>query len=375
MNMSIGVRTLRWLAPLALVVCAAGPGVENPLGPLAPVGHWKGDDPVVAAPPPAPPPPAQNPPPANPPAPPPAPPDPKPAGASDASGNGRTGSYANGATVAKDLPPLKFPNTGCFSFNGVSGMVTIPDAPGLRMTSDFTLSFWKRKTAPTADWVRLVGKGGGPRNYGVWEMPAAENRLLFQIYNQNGGSVLELYTPAGIPMNTWAHVLVCLSGNAASIWINGQQVANGQKNGDAGTSAEPLTLGHAGYHGFFAGQMDDVRLYNRALSTSEILYLAQGNGGPAAPSGLQAKGAGAGPVQLAWTPTATPSPAGTFTTYCVKRSKKSGGDYEALPSGLPATLYTDNTAEAGATYFYVVTAVNTGGESAPSNEITVAVPK
>jgi fibronectin type 3 domain-containing protein len=59
----------------------------------------------------------------------------------------------------------------------------------------------------------------------------------------------------------------------------------------------------------------------------------------------------------------------------VKRSKRAGGDYEALPSGLPATLYTDNTAEAGATYFYVVTAVNTGGESAPSNEITVAVPK
>src|SRR3954470_14360933 len=74
MNMSIGVRTLRWLAPLALVVCAAGSGVENPLGPLAPVGHWKGDDPVVAAPPPTPPPPAQNPPPANPPAPPPPPP-------------------------------------------------------------------------------------------------------------------------------------------------------------------------------------------------------------------------------------------------------------------------------------------------------------
>jgi len=253
-------------------------------------------------------------------------------------------------------------------------MISVPDAPGLRMSGDFTLSFWKRKTALNNDWVRIVGKGGGgPRNFGVWEFPGGENRLKFQVYNPQGGPSLDLDTPA-IPLNTWAHILVLVAGSSGQCWMNGQLVGNAQRTGDIATSADPLTIGHAGYHSFFAGQVDDVRLYNRALSTSEILYIAAGNGGPAEPKDLQAKNAAPRRVSLAWTPTATPAPAGTATTYLIKRSKTAGKDHVLLPSSLPCTVYTDNDAEPGSTYYYVVTAVNTGGESGASNEIKVEVP-
>ena len=152
-------------------------------------------------------------------------------------------------------------------------------------------------------------------------------------------------------------------------------VASGQKTGEAAISGDPLTLGHAGYHGFFAGQIDDVRLYNRALSMSEIVHLAQGNGGPAAPAGLAAKSTAPRDVVLTWAPSPTPPPAGTFTIYSVKRSKTAGSGHAALAGALPATVFTDSQAEPGATYSYVVTAINTGGESVASNEITVTVPK
>jgi hypothetical protein len=337
-----------WARPalfLTLLVVAAAPGVENPLAPLGPVGHWKGDDGEM------------------------------PTGAADASGNNRTGAYSKGAGTATTIPQTKFPNTGCFTLDGVSGMVTIPDAPSLRMPGDFTVAFWKKKTAPTNDWVRIVGKGNGAqRNYGIWEFPATENRLKFQIFNQMGGSVLELDSPAATPMNEWTHVLVTVCVNTATMYLNGQRVAGGNKTGDAGTSADPVTIGHAGYHGFFAGQVDDVRLYNRSLSMSEVVYLAGGNGPPESPKSLALKSAGPNLVNLTWTPSPTPPPAGTFTTYVVRRSKSAGKDYEILPSGLPSTLYTDSKAEAGGTYYYVVTAVNTGGESVVSNELTVAVP-
>jgi len=344
------MRTLagRWFrrsACLALLLCSAGPGAEDPLAPLGPIGYWKGDDGAT------------------------------PAAAADASGNHRHGAYSPGSGSSADtLPALKFANPSCFTFDGTRGMVTVPDSPALRITGDLTLAFWKRKTAPNKDWVRIVGKGNGAqRNFGVWEYPEGENRLKFQMFGQAGGSILELDTPGPVPINTWAHIVVVVSVNSAAFYLNGALVANGMRNAEPGTSADPLTFGHAGYHGFFSGQLDDIRLYNRALSMSEIVYLAQGNGGPAAPSSLAAKTNAPGKVELSWTPSPTPAPAGTATTYVVKRSKTPGSGHEVVASALAPGTWTDLQAEAGATYAYVVTAVNTGGESGPSNELTLKV--
>jgi len=336
----------RRAACLALLLCSAGSAIENPLAPLGPIGYWKGDDGAM------------------------------PTGAADASGNGRNGTYSPGSgTSAEALPALKFANPSCFTLDGAKGVVTIPDSPALRLTGDMTLAFWKRKTALNKDWVRVIGKGnGGQRNFGLWEFPDAENRLKFQMYNQGGASVIDLDTPGPVPLNTWAHVVIVVSVNSVAIYLNGAPVANGMRTGEPGTSADPLTFGHAGYHGFFAGQLDDVRLYHRGLSMSEIVYLAQGNGEPAPPKDLAAKSVAPGRVELTWTASPTPAPAGTATVYVLKRSKTAGSGHAPLVCSLPLTTGMDLQAEAGATYAYVVTAVNTGGESAASNEVTVTVP-
>jgi hypothetical protein len=277
--------------------------------------------------------------------------------------------------VSPVVPATKFANPSSFTFDGVSGMVSVPDAPGLRVTADFTVAFWKRKTKPNADWVRIVGKGdGAQRTFGIWEFPGAENRLKFQIYNNGGGAVLDLDSNVAIPLNTWAHVTAVMSVNSAALYVDGRPVGNGMRTGDSANGAHPLTFGHAGYHGFFCGQLDDIRIYNRALSMSEIVYLAGGNGAPAEPKGLAAKSAAPRQVVLAWGPSATPAPAGTSTMYLVKRSKTPGSGHALLGPALPTLTFTDFEAEAGVTYSYLVTAVNTGGESGPSNEITVAVP-
>lgn len=344
--MTLAARCCRWTACLAVLLCSAGPDIPNPLAPLGPIGYWKGDD------------------------------GEKPAGLADSSGNNRNGTYNPGSgTSSKDLPPLKFPNPSCITLDGMTGSVSIPDHPDFRITGDLTLAFWKRKTAPNKDWVRILGKGNGAqRNYGIWEYPEGENRLKFQMYGPGGGSVLELDTPGPVPINTWAHVVVTVSVNSAAFYLNGAPVAHAQRTGDPGTAPDPITFGHAGYHGFFSGQLDDIRLYNRALSMSEIAYLAAGNGAPAPAAGLTSKGAAPGKVELAWTASPTPAPAGTATVYVLKRSKTAGSGHVPIATGLPVLGYIDTGAEAGATYSYVVTAVNTGGESAASNEITVTVP-
>jgi fibronectin type 3 domain-containing protein len=103
---------------------------------------------------------------------------------------------------------------------------------------------------------------------------------------------------------------------------------------------------------------------------SEIVYLAGGHGSPEPPTALAAKGGGA----LQWTASATPAPAGTATYYLVKRSATPGKGYVAIAPFHTSTSFTDATAEPGKTWHYVVTALNTGGESVPSNEAAVTLP-
>jgi cellulose 1,4-beta-cellobiosidase len=67
-------------------------------------------------------------------------------------------------------------------------------------------------------------------------------------------------------------------------------------------------------------------------------------------------------VSLAWT-----SSAGA-ASYTVKRSAAAGGPYATVASGLTAASYTDTGLANGTTYHYVVSAVNTGGESPNSGE-------
>jgi fibronectin type 3 domain-containing protein len=84
-----------------------------------------------------------------------------------------------------------------------------------------------------------------------------------------------------------------------------------------------------------------------------------------APTGLIASGSDAR-VNLSWT--ASPS----AMSYTVKRALNSGGAYSALASGLTSTSYADTrVTNNGTTYYYVVSAFNTAGESANSAEASV----
>ncbi|NOU96460.1 hypothetical protein GC093_25055, partial [Paenibacillus sp. LMG 31456] len=87
---------------------------------------------------------------------------------------------------------------------------------------------------------------------------------------------------------------------------------------------------------------------------------------PAAPTGLTAA-AGNAQATLGW------SSVTGATYYTVKRSTVSGGSYTVIASNVSETAYTDTGLTNGTTYYYVVTASNTAGQSANSNQAS-AVP-
>ena len=83
---------------------------------------------------------------------------------------------------------------------------------------------------------------------------------------------------------------------------------------------------------------------------------------PTAPAGLMAAAVSSSQVNLSWN--ASASAAG----YNVKRAMQSGGTYTTIAQNLPGLTYADSGLSSGMTYYYVVTATNTFGESGNSSE-------
>ncbi len=81
---------------------------------------------------------------------------------------------------------------------------------------------------------------------------------------------------------------------------------------------------------------------------------------PPAPAGLSATAVSSSQINLSW------SAASGATSYNVKRSTTSGGPYTTVQTGVTGTSFNNTGLNASTTYYYVVSAVNAGGESANS---------
>jgi PKD repeat protein/glucose/arabinose dehydrogenase len=180
---------------------------------------------------------------------------------SDASGNGNTGTV----TGATRSTAGRF--GGALSFDGVNDSVTVADANSLDLRTSMTLSAWVRPTV-----------GGGWRTVLLKEQPG---QLAYALYsstdnNRPSGHVfttgdMALGGPSVLPANAWSHLAAVWDGLTMRLYVNGTQVASGALAGTAATSSTPLRIGGNSVWGeWFAGLIDEVRIYNRALTAAEI---------------------------------------------------------------------------------------------------------
>jgi len=80
-----------------------------------------------------------------------------------------------------------------------------------------------------------------------------------------------LLSASALPLNAWSHLAATYDGAVARLFVNGTEVASRPQTGSMTVSADPLTIGGNTYSGQnWSGLIDEVRIYNRALSSTEI---------------------------------------------------------------------------------------------------------
>jgi hypothetical protein len=196
----------------------------------------------------------------------------------DSSGNGITGTLVNGPVWS----PGK--SGSALMFNGVTNYVDLGNPAALQLTGAMTAAAWVN-TRTLARNGRIIAKsaGGGllgwslnVETYNVFEFSIARD-VNTQVWVDGIG---------GVPLNTWVHVAgVYEPGVAMRIYINGTLsnsqtvgIPTSQFNAPVNVQIGSLADGVSGAcsNCRFDGTIDDVRIYNRALTTAEVLQLYSG---------------------------------------------------------------------------------------------------
>ena len=118
-------------------------------------------------------------------------------------------------------------------------------------------SGWRTIMQKEVDAYFLHASGGGPLQ------PTAGGTF--------NGAVDYFASPTALAVNTWSHVAVTWDGSIMRLYINGVEAASKSRTGTLQSTTTPLRIGNNSPYGeFFVGLIDEVRIYNRALSSAEI---------------------------------------------------------------------------------------------------------
>jgi uncharacterized repeat protein (TIGR01451 family) len=166
------------------------------------------------------------------------------------------GTLQNGATFATGQVGQ------AFSLDGVNDFVQVPDDPNLDIRGHITIDAWIK---PVALGGRIVDKSGGSDGY-LLGTDSGHLRLAIGSTSISSSAILST--------TVWTHVAGVYDGSQLKVYINGVLDTSLAASGAIPTNTLPLHIG-ADQSGLsnFNGLIDEVQLYNRALSDAEVLSI------------------------------------------------------------------------------------------------------
>jgi RHS repeat-associated protein len=187
--------------------------------------------------------------------------------AADLSGHNHTGTLSGATWTGAG----KF--GGALSFDGVNDWVTVADSDLLDLTTGMTLMAWVNPTAMGAGLWRnvLIKERPGGEIYNLYANVDTDVPTVYVVSSADPGLPLDVRGPTALPLETWTHLAATFDGSHLRLYVDGIEVGSRLLPGPLLTSEGVLRIGGNSIWGeFFQGRIDEVRVYNRPLTQSEI---------------------------------------------------------------------------------------------------------
>jgi hypothetical protein len=165
-------------------------------------------------------------------------------------------------------------------FDGTTGAVVVGNAAFTwgAANADYTVDYWVSLAATNANWMPTFHKSdvAGGNCCTDWERSPAQffrpgsNTLVTVVGTSSDGN----YNPTNFPsftLNTWTHVAVVHSGMTMLIYVDGVQAGATADLPSATVGGQgKLYLGNDTFYAGLSGSMDEVRIYDVALSAAQV---------------------------------------------------------------------------------------------------------
>ena len=243
----------------------------------------------------------------------------------------------------------------------------IPNSASLQLTTAMTLEAWVNPTTVTSAWRDIIEKGND--NYYLMGTSSSAGKPVGAAII--GGTKAKAFGTAVLATGTWTHLAATYDGATVKLYVGGNLVGSKAATGAILTSTGPLQIGGDSIYGqFFSGLIDEVRVYNTALTQAQIqtdMTTPIGSGGasdtqaPTWPpsSTITATAVSSSQINLSWS--AAVDNVGV-TSYRIERCQGAGcsnfAQIGTVTGNPPATTYPDTGLTANTPYSYRVRATD-----------------
>jgi hypothetical protein len=186
-------------------------------------------------------------------------------------GIGNTGILTNGPTFSQL-------NGGSIVFDGTNDYINVADSPSLGMSSTnaVTVYAWFHATADGINSTREIihKRNNDPTyvSYGISWGSSSNKNILFSRVGFDDGTYSDLNSD-GLPKLKWINACTTFDGSVHNMYVDGNLVKTASVSSKRIKDDNlPVTLGSFnGTQEYFQGYISDAKIYNRALSSTEVL--------------------------------------------------------------------------------------------------------
>ena len=183
----------------------------------------------------------------------------------DASGNGNLGTIKEAVRITTGQ------SGRALKFDGKNDWITVNDSVSLDISTGMTLEAWVYPQYLTSPGKTLIFKEKSQGE--VYALYARKDTNLPVSYFNDGSGYHGVFGLNALTLNQWFHLVGTYDGQYQRLYVNGSQVALQAQSSSIQQSTGVLRIGGNSIWGeYFKGYIDEVRIYNRALTPTEVSY-------------------------------------------------------------------------------------------------------